>query len=140
MQPHGLQHARFPCSSLSSGACSNSRPLSQRCHPTISSSVGPFSRLQSFPASESFPVSQLFVSGGQSLEFLHCMYIKWYSSVKLDWNKAVYPKSEFLNFGTTDILGKVFLCCGNSPLCFVGYLPAFLTQKMSVAPSGCEKF
>ena len=66
--PHGLQHARLPCPSPSPGACSNSYPLSQWCHPTISSSVIPFSfRLQSFPAPGSFPISQLFTSGGQSI-------------------------------------------------------------------------
>ena len=55
LQPHGLQHARPPCPSPTSGACSNSCPLSRWCHPTISSSVIPFSsRLQSFPASGSF--------------------------------------------------------------------------------------
>ena len=55
LRPHGLQHARLPCPSTSPGACSNSCPLSQWCHPTISSSVVPFSSyLQSFPASESF--------------------------------------------------------------------------------------
>ena len=49
LQPHGLQHARLPCPSPTSGACSNSRPSSWWCHPTISSSVFPFSYLQSFP-------------------------------------------------------------------------------------------
>ena len=63
-----LQHARLPCPSLSTRVCSNSCPFSQWCHPTISSSVVPFSsRLQSFPAARSFPVSQLFASGGQSI-------------------------------------------------------------------------
>ena len=62
----GLQHARPPCPS-STGACSNSCPLGQWCHPTITSSVVPFSsHFQSFPASGSFPVSQFFTSGGQS--------------------------------------------------------------------------
>ena len=66
--PHGLQHARLLCPSPSPGACSNSCPLSQWCHPTISSSVIPFpSCPQSFPASGSFPVSQFFTSGGQSI-------------------------------------------------------------------------
>ena len=65
--PQGLQHARLPCPSPTPGACSNSCPLSCWCHPTISSSVVPFSCLQSFPASGSFPVSQLFTSGGQSI-------------------------------------------------------------------------
>ena len=68
LQPHGLQHARLPCPSSSPGACSNSCPLSQWCHPTISSSVIPFaSCLQSFPASGSFPMSWLFALGGQSI-------------------------------------------------------------------------
>ena len=67
-QPHGLQQIRLPCPSLSPGVCSNSCPLSWWCHPTISSSVVPFSsRLQSFPASGSFPMNQLFASGGQSI-------------------------------------------------------------------------
>ena len=68
LQPDGLQHARLPCASPSHRACSNSRPSSQWCHPTISSSVVPFSScLQSFPASGSFPMSQLFTSGGQNI-------------------------------------------------------------------------
>ena len=67
-KPHGLQHARLPCPSPTPGACSNSCPWSQWCHPTISSSVIPFSFcFQSFPASESFPMSRFFASGGQSI-------------------------------------------------------------------------
>ena len=65
--PHGMQHARLPCPSLSSGVCSNSCPLSRWCHPTVSSSVAPFSCPQSFPASGSFPMSWLITSGGQSI-------------------------------------------------------------------------
>ena len=67
LRPHGLQHTRLPCPPPSPGACSNSCPLSQWCHPTVSSSVVPFSCLQSFPASGSFPMSQFFASGGQSI-------------------------------------------------------------------------
>ena len=68
LQPHGLQQARLPFPSLSPRVWSNSCPLSWRCHPTISSSVAPFfSCLQSFPASESFLMSQFFASGGQSI-------------------------------------------------------------------------
>ena len=66
LRPHGLQHARLPCPSPTSGVYSNSCPLSRWYHPTISSSVVPFSCLQSFPASGSFQMSQLFTSGGQS--------------------------------------------------------------------------
>ena len=66
---HRLQHARLPCPSPSPWVYSNSCPLSQWCHPTISSSVGPFSScLQSFPASGSFLMSWLFTSGAQVLE------------------------------------------------------------------------
>ena len=72
LSPHGLQHARFSCPSLSPEVCSNSCPLSQGCHPTIYSSAIPFSCLQSFPASGSFPVSQLFASGGQR-KFSKCL-------------------------------------------------------------------
>ena len=65
--PHGLHHPRIPCPSPTPRACSKSGPSSQWCHPTISSSVVPFSsHLQSFPASGSFPKSQ-FASGGQSI-------------------------------------------------------------------------
>ena len=63
-----MQHTRPPCPSPIPGACSNSCPSSQRCHPTISSSVVPFSSsLQSFPASGSFPRNQFFASGGQNI-------------------------------------------------------------------------
>ena len=66
--PHGLQHARLPCSSPTPWVCSNSHPLSWWCHPTISSSFIPFSScLQSFPGSGSFLMSRLFASGGQSI-------------------------------------------------------------------------
>ena len=68
LRPHGLQHARLPCLSPTPGAYSNSCPSSQWCHPTISSTVVPFSScLQSFPASGSFPMGQFFTSGGQSI-------------------------------------------------------------------------
>ena len=68
LQPPGLQHARLPWPSPTLGAYLHSCPLSRWCHPTISSSVIPFSsRLQSFPASGSFPKSQFFTSGGQSI-------------------------------------------------------------------------
>ena len=65
---HGLQHARLSCPSVTPGVCSNSCPWSRWCHPTISSSVFPFSSSpQSFPASGSFPMTWLFASGSQSI-------------------------------------------------------------------------
>ena len=67
LQSHGLQHARLTCPSVSPRVCSNSCPLSRWCHPTISASAIFFSSCpKSFPASESFPVSWLFASSGQS--------------------------------------------------------------------------
>ena len=71
LQLHGLQHTRPPCPSLIPGVCSNSCPLSQWCHPIISSSVVPFSScLQSFPPSGSFSMSQFFTACGQSIGVL----------------------------------------------------------------------
>ena len=68
LQPHGLQHTRPPCSSLTPGIYSNSCPLSWWCYPINSASVIPFSScLQSFPGSGSFPMSQFLASGGQNI-------------------------------------------------------------------------
>ena len=67
LRPLGLQHTRPPCPSPAPRVYSDSCPLSWWCHPTISSSVNPFSHLQSFPASESFPVIWLIASGSQSI-------------------------------------------------------------------------
>ena len=68
LQPHGPQHTRPPCPSWTPGVYSNACPLGRWCHPTISSPVVPFSSCpQSFPASGSFPMSQFFASGGQSI-------------------------------------------------------------------------
>ena len=68
VQHFGLQHTRLPCASPTPGGCSDSRPSSRWCHPTILSSVIPFSSyLQSFPGSGSFPMSQFFTFGGQSI-------------------------------------------------------------------------
>ena len=68
LPPQGLQHPSLPCPSPTPGACSDSCPLSQWCHPTVSSSIVPFSPcLQSFPAWGSFRMSQFFTSGGQNI-------------------------------------------------------------------------
>ena len=79
--PHGLQYTRLPCPSPSPGACSNSCPLSQWCHPTISSSAPFSSCLQSFQASGSFLMSHFFASRGQNIEAysrLICFRIDWF--------------------------------------------------------------
>ena len=92
LQPHGLKHARLPCPSLSPKVCSNSCPLNWWCHPTISSSVTRFSCPQSFPASESFPMSQLFTSGGQSIRV-------WASASVLPMNiQDWFPKIDRFDF------------------------------------------
>ena len=91
LRPHGLQHTRPPCPSRNSGVYSNSCPLSWWCHPTISSSVVPFSsHLQSFLASGSFPMSQFFTSSGQSIEVSAStsvlpMNISGLISLGMDW-------------------------------------------------------
>ena len=86
LRPHGLQHARLPRPSLTSRAYSNPCPLSQRCHPTVSSSVIPFSsHLQSFPASGSFPKSQFFASSGFSFSNSHSSEYSGLISFRMDW-------------------------------------------------------
>ena len=87
--PHGLQHTKLPRPSLSPRVCSNSFPLSQWCHPTISSSAEPFSScLQSFPTSGSFPVSQFFELGGPkhwSFSFSPSNEYSGLISFRIDW-------------------------------------------------------
>ena len=88
LRPHGLQHTRLHCPSSIPKACSNSCPSSQSCHPAISSSVVPFSsRLQSFPASGSFPMSQFFTSGGKVLKLqpLHQSFSEYSGLLSLGW-------------------------------------------------------
>ena len=98
-QKHGLQHARLPCPSPSLGVCSNSRPLNQWCHPTISSSVIPFSCPQSFPASGSFPMSWLFSSGdqriGASASVLPMNIQDWFP---LEWTGWISLQSKGLSW------------------------------------------
>ena len=101
LRPRGLQHARLPFPSPSSGVYTNSCPLSQWCYPTISSSVAPFSS-QSFPESESFPTSQLFKSGGQntetsaSISVLSMNIQGWFPSglTGLDWSPCCPRDSQ----------------------------------------------
>ena len=77
-QPHGLQHARLPCPLPTPRACSNSCSSSRWCHPTISSSVVPFSScLKSFPASGSFPMGHFFTSGGQNTRWREHLMQRW---------------------------------------------------------------
>ena len=112
-QPHGLQHARPPCSSPTLGVYANSNPLNRWCHPTISSSVIPFSScLQSFPASGSFQTCQFFTSSGQSIGILASTSIlpmniqDWFS---LGWTGWISLQSKGLSrifTNTTGLTGK----------------------------------
>ena len=113
LQPHGLQHARLPCPSPSLGACSNSCPLSQWCHPMISPSVIPFpSCFQSFSASGSFPMSRLFASGGQTIGasalFLPVNIQDWFP---LGWTGWISLQSKGLSrvFSSTTVQKHQFL-------------------------------
>ena len=117
--PHESQHARPPCPSPTPGVYSNSYPLSRWCHPTISCSVVPFSScLQSLPASGSFPMSQLFAWGGQSIgvsasaSVLPMNTQNWSPLGWIGWNlhRATQPESDWAQIWT-----KVF-CLWNSRL------------------------
>ena len=91
LRPHELQHTRPPCPSPTPGVQPNPCPLSQWCHPTISSSVVPFSSCpQSFPASASFQMSQLFASGSQSIGVSASTSVlptdtQYWSPLGMDW-------------------------------------------------------
>ena len=110
-----LQHARLSCPSPTPGACSNSCPLSQWCHPTISSSVIPFSCLQSFPASGSFLMSQFFASRGQSIgvsasaSVLPMNIQDWFPS---EWTGWLSLQSKGLSrvFSNTTVQKHQFFC------------------------------
>ena len=114
--PHGLQHARPPCSSPTTGVYPNSCPLSWWCHPTISSSVIPFSsHLQSFEASGSFQMSQFFTSGGQSIgvsALVSVLPMNTQDWSPLEWTYWVSLQSKGLSrvFSNTTVQKHQFLC------------------------------
>ena len=104
LRPHGMQPTRPPCPSPAPRTYSNSCPLSWWCHPTISSSVVPFSsRLQSFPASGSFQMSHLFTSGGQSIGVsASTSVLRWYTDTYI-WNLETWC---FLDFHMNLFVGQ----------------------------------
>ena len=103
--PHGLQQARFPCPSPIPGVYSNSCPLSQWCHPTISSSVVPFSSCsQLLPAKGSFPMSQLFTSGGQSIGVSASDEYSGLISFRMDWLDLLAVQGPSRVFSNTTVL------------------------------------
>ena len=116
LRPHGPQHARPPCPSLTPRVHPNPCPWSQWCHPTISCSVVPFcSCLQSFPASESFQMSQLFVSGGQSIGVsasTSVLPMNTQDLSHLGWTGWISLQSKGLSrvFSNTTIQNHQFFC------------------------------
>ena len=129
LQPHGLQHIRLPCPSLCPRVCSNSRPLSQWCHPTISFSAILFSCPQSFPASGSSPKSRLFISSGQFWNFsFSTSPSNEYSGlisfrIELVWSSCYQRESQESFFSTTvwkhQLFGAQPSSWSNSDICTV---------------------
>ena len=118
LRPHGPQHARPPCPSPAPGAYSKSCPLSRWCHPAISSSVVPFSRLQSFPASGSLPVSQFFASCGQSIGVSASTSVL----ALLGCQKTALPimgfsSEHFFLWSECDLFLERNLCVQRAPVC-----------------------
>ena len=111
LQPHGLWHARLPCPSPTPRAYSNSCPLSWWCHPSISSSVFPFSfYLQSLPASGSFPMSQFFALGGQSIgsfSFSSVLPMSIQDWFALGWTGWIFLHSKGLSRVSSKTTSKV---------------------------------
>ena len=137
LQPHGLQHARLPRPSPSPGACSNSCLLSQWCHPTSSSSVVPFSScLQSFPASGSFPMSQLFTLGGQSVGASASvsvlpMNIQDWFSFRIDWFDLLAVQGTLKSLPHHHSSKASILCC---PVFFMVLLShQYMTSGKTIA-------
>ena len=131
---HGLQHARSPCPSPTPGVYSDSCPLSWWCHPTISSSVIPFSSsLQSFPASGSFPMSQFFTSDGQSIGVSASasvlpMNIQDWSSLGLTGLIALQSKGLWRVFSRTTVQKHQFFS-----LFLINMGPSFYVINLLVA-------
>ena len=133
LRPHELQHTRPPCPSPTPGVHSDSRPLSRWCHPAISSSVVPFSsRPHSLPASESFPMSQLFESGAQSIGVsasTSVLPMNTQDWSPLGWTGRISLQSKRLSrvFSNTTLLWtfRFFvsfqLTCPSRILCFTSY-------------------
>ena len=132
LRPREPQHARPPCPSPTPGVYPNPCPSSWWCHPTISSSVVPFSSCpQSFPASGSFPVSQFFVSGGQSIgvsaSVLPMSTQDW---SPLGWTSWISLQSKGLSgvFSNTTVQKRQFFCAQPSSHSN-SHIPTWLLEK-----------
>ena len=134
LQPHGLQHTRLPCPSLSPRVCSNSFPLSEWCYLTILSFSIPFSFcLQSFPASGSFPVSGLFTSGGQILELQlqHQSFNEYLESIPLGLTGWISLLSKGLSRTSTTIQKHQFFSIQPS-LWSASHIHTWLLEKLQL--------
>ena len=130
LQPHGLQHARLPCPSLTPEACSNSCPLSPWCHPTISSLVVAFSScLQSFPALGSFPMSQFFVSGGQSIGKYWPKYFSFSISPSHEYSGLISFRVDWLNLLAIQGSLKSFLLHHSSKASILWHSAFFMSNS-----------
>ena len=128
--PHGPQQARFPCPSSLPGVYSNSCPLSQWCHPTISSSVAHFSsHLQSFPASGFFQMSQLFTSGGQSIGVSASNEYSGLISFRMDWLDLLAVQGPSRVFSNT-IVQKHHFFGTQLSLWFNSHIYSWLLEKL----------
>ena len=122
LQPHELQHTRLPCPSPAPGAYSDSRPSSWWCHPTISSSVVPFSScLQSFPGSGSFQMSQFFASGRKSTGLSA-------SSPSIEHSGLIAFRIDWLDLLAVQGTLKSLLQCHNSKTSILQHLAFFIVQ------------
>ena len=116
LPPHGLQYSRLPCPSQTPGAYSNSCPSSWWCHPTMSSSVVPFSsRLQSFPASGSFPMRQCFASVGRGIGVSASV------SLSNEYSGLTSFRMDWLDLLAVQRTLKSLLQCHSSILCLSGF-------------------
>ena len=135
LQPCGLQHAKLPCPSLFPRVCSKSSPLSPLCHPTISSSVTPFSLcFQSFPASGSFPMCWLFASDGQSIGASASASVHPVNIQTLLINPGYTPRAA--NRCGPDVSGSAF----NLPHTFIpSLLPTLNFQSSALLAQFCPQ-
>ena len=135
--PHELQHIGFPCPSPSPKICSNSCPFSWWSHPTISSSVTPFSCPQSFPASGSFPVSWLFMSGGQSIYWSFSFSISSSNeytgliSLRMDWSDLLAVQGTLKSLLQHHNLKASILWC--SAFFMVQFSHSYITTGKTIA-------
>ena len=152
LQLHKLQHSRLPYPSLSPEVCSNSYPLSWWCHPTISFSATPFSScLQSFSVSGSFPVSQIFTSGGPSigasaLASVLPMNIQSWFPLRLVWSpcfprdsQQTFPASQFKSMNSSLLSSSLTWLLERHSLNYTDVCLCFLIHCLGLSYLSCQE-